>query len=70
VGLRGIRSALSGCCGPELGRGLYDNLTRYIRFEMGCMFGFIISFLGASIFNVADGEPLLPLQILWVPSLP
>ena len=50
----------------ELGRGLYDNLARYIRFEMGCMFGFIISFLGASIFNIADGEPLLPLQILWV----
>ena len=70
MGLHGTRSALSGCCGPELGRGLYDNLTRYIRFEMGCMFGFIISFLGANIFNVADGEPLLPLQILWVPSLP
>ena len=50
----------------ELGRGLYYNLTRYIRFEMGCMFGFIICFLGASIFNIADGEPLLPLQILWV----
>ena len=50
----------------ELGRGLYDNLARYIRFEMGCMFGFIISFLGASIFNIADGEPLVPLQILWV----
>ena len=50
----------------ELGRGLYDNLVRYIRFEMGCMFGFIITFLGASIFNIADGEPLLPLQVLWV----
>jgi Ca2+-transporting ATPase len=50
----------------EIGRGLYYNLSRYIRFEMGCMFGFIIAFLGASIFNVADGEPLLPLQILWV----
>ena len=50
----------------EIGRGLYDNLTRYIRFEMGCMFGFIITFLGASIFNIAHGEPLVPLQILWV----
>ena len=50
----------------ELGRGLYDNLTRYIRFEMGCMFGFIITFLGASIFDIANGEPLLPLQVLWV----
>jgi len=50
----------------ELGRGLYDNLVRYIRFEMGCMFGFIITFLGASIFDIAHGEPLLPLQVLWV----
>jgi P-type Ca2+ transporter type 2C len=50
----------------ELGRGLYDNLVRYIRFEMGCMFGFISTFLGASIFDIARGEPLLPLQVLWV----
>jgi Ca2+-transporting ATPase len=50
----------------ELGRGLYDNLARYIRFEMGCMFGFVITFLGASIFDIAHGEPLLPLQVLWV----
>ncbi len=50
----------------ELGRGLYDNLARYIRFEMGCMFGFIITFLGASIVDIAHGEPLLPLQVLWV----
>jgi Ca2+-transporting ATPase len=50
----------------ELGRGLYDDLTRYIRFQMGCLFGIIISFLGASIFNIADGVPFLPLQTLWV----
>ena len=50
----------------EIGRGLYDNLARYIRFEMGGLFGFIITFLGASIFDIAHGEPLLPLQILWV----
>ena len=50
----------------ELGRGLYHNLARYIRFEMGCMFGFIITFLGASIFDIAHGEPLFPLQVLWV----
>ncbi len=50
----------------ELGRGLYDNLARYIRFQMGCLFGFIISFLGASIFNIALGVPFLPLQTLWV----
>ena len=50
----------------ELGRGLYDNLTKYIRFQMGCLFGFIVSFLGASIFNIAGGVPFLPLQTLWI----
>jgi Ca2+-transporting ATPase len=50
----------------ELGRGLYDNLTKYIRFQMGCLFGFIISFLGASFFNIVGGVPFLPLQTLWV----
>jgi Ca2+-transporting ATPase len=33
---------------------------------MGCLFGFIISFLGASIFNIAGGVPFLPLQTLWI----
>jgi Ca2+-transporting ATPase len=33
---------------------------------MGCLFGYIITFLGASIFNIAAGIPLLPLQTLWV----
>jgi Ca2+-transporting ATPase len=50
----------------ELGRGLYDNLTKYIRFQIGCLFGFIFSFLGASIFNIAGGVPFLPLQTLWI----
>ena len=50
----------------ELGRGLYDNLARYIRFQIGGLFGYIATFLGASIFNVAEGIPLLPLQTLWV----
>jgi Ca2+-transporting ATPase len=50
----------------ELGRGLYDNLVKYVRFQMGCLFGFIISFLGAAIFNIAGGVPFLPLQTLWI----
>ena len=50
----------------ELGRGLYDNLARYIRYQIGGLFGYIITFLGASIFNIVAGEPLLPLQTLWV----
>jgi Ca2+-transporting ATPase len=31
----------------ELGRGLYDNLARYIRFQIGGLFGYIATFLGA-----------------------
>ena len=50
----------------ELGRSLYDNLMRYIRFQMGVLFGFIGTFLGASIFNILGGIPFLPLQTLWV----
>src|SRR3954467_5189262 len=50
----------------ELGRGLYDNLVRYIRFQMGALAGFVITFLGASIFNIVGGVPFLPLQTLWV----
>jgi Ca2+-transporting ATPase len=33
---------------------------------MGCLFGFIVSFLGASIFDIAGGVPFLPLQTLWI----
>ena len=50
----------------ELGRGLYDNLTKYIRFQMGVLVGFIVTFLGASIFNVVGGVPFVPLQTLYI----
>jgi Ca2+-transporting ATPase len=50
----------------EQGRALYDNLMRYIRFQMACLFGFISTFLGASIFNILSGVPFLPLQTLWI----
>jgi P-type Ca2+ transporter type 2C len=50
----------------ELGRGLYDNLVKYIRFQMGVLAGMIVTFLGASILNIASGVPFLPLQTLWV----
>jgi Ca2+-transporting ATPase len=50
----------------ELGRALYDNLMRYIRFQMACLFGFIGTFLGASILNILGGVPFLPLQTLWI----
>jgi Ca2+-transporting ATPase len=50
----------------ELGRGLYDNLVKYIRFQMGVLAGLIVTFVGSSILNIASGVPFLPLQTLWV----
>ncbi|GAA2577163.1 cation-transporting P-type ATPase [Dactylosporangium fulvum] len=50
----------------EIGRALYDNLKRYVFFQMGALIGFIATFLGASILNIASGVPFLPLQTLWV----
>ncbi len=50
----------------ELGRGLYDNLTKYVRFQMGVLFGLVVTFLGAAIFNVVGGVAFVPLQTLWI----
>ena len=50
----------------EGGRGLYDNLMKYIRVQMIMLAGFILTFVGAGIFTIADGVPLMPLQILWI----
>ena len=50
----------------EGGRGLYDNLMKYIRVQMIMLAGFILTFVGAGIFDIANGSPLLPLQILWI----
>jgi Ca2+-transporting ATPase len=50
----------------DSGRGLYDNLMKYVRFQIVALTGFILLFVLAGIFNVAEGIPLTPLQILWV----
>ena len=50
----------------EGGRGLYDNLMKYVRVQMIMLAGFILMFVGAGIFDIANGSPLLPLQILWI----
>ena len=48
------------------GRALYDNLMKYIRFQIVSLTGFIALFVLAGIFNIAGGIPLKPLQILWI----
>ena len=50
----------------ELGRGLYDNLKKYMRFQVGLLIGYIVTFLGSSILNVLSGVPFVPLQTLFM----
>ncbi|WP_113705173.1 cation-translocating P-type ATPase [Nonomuraea lactucae] len=50
----------------EQGRMLYDNLTKYIRFVLLLLVTFVLTFLGATIFNIAGGEPFTPPQVLWI----
>ena len=50
----------------EGGRGLYDNLMKYVRVQLVMLGGFILTFVGAGIFDIAGGAPLTPLQILWI----
>src|SRR5947207_10500080 len=50
----------------EGGRGIYDNLMKYVRIQLIELGAFILLFVGAGIFSVADGAPLNPLQILWI----
>lgn len=50
----------------ELGRALYANLKKYIFFQMGVLAAMIVTFLAASIGNIAAGVPFVPLQTLWL----
>ncbi|WP_304503250.1 HAD-IC family P-type ATPase [Amycolatopsis sp. FDAARGOS 1241] len=50
----------------EQGRKIYDNLTKYIRFVLVLLVVFVLTFLGASLFNIAAGEPFSPAQVLWI----
>src|SRR3954451_1046681 len=48
------------------GRTLYDNLLKYLRFQMSTLVAYIAIFIAAGIFDIAAGSPLNPLQILWL----
>jgi P-type Ca2+ transporter type 2C len=53
----------------EYGRALYDNLLKYLRFQMSTLVAYIAIFIGAGILNIAAGAPLNPIQILWLNML-
>src|SRR5678810_739756 len=50
----------------EQGRKLYDNLNKFIRFVLPELVAFVLTFLGATLLNLAAGQPFTPAQILWI----
>ena len=50
----------------EIGRALYANLSKFVRFQVTQLIGFIAIFLGASLLTIAGGAPFGPLVVLWV----
>ncbi|MCW2522811.1 MAG: ATPase [Frankiales bacterium] len=50
----------------EQGRKIYDNLTKYIRFVLVLLVVFVLTFLGATLFDIANSEPFTPAQVLWI----
>ena len=45
---------------------IYDNLNKYIRFVMLELVAYIVTFLGASILNIAAGQPFSSSQVLYI----
>ena len=50
----------------EQGRKLYDNLMKYVRFVLVSLVAFVLTFLGATVLNIAAGEPFSPAQVLYI----
>ncbi len=48
------------------GRTIYDNIVKFVRFQLSTTIGFAITFLVASAFQIAGGKPFTAIQILWV----
>ena len=48
------------------GRKLYDNMLKYIRFMLVALVTYIVTFLVATLLNIAGGQPFTAVQILWI----
>jgi Ca2+-transporting ATPase len=48
------------------GRKLYDNMLKYIRFMLVALVTYVVTFLLASLLNIAAGQPFSAVQILWI----
>jgi Ca2+-transporting ATPase len=48
------------------GRTIYDNIVKFVRFQLATTLGFATLFLLAALFGIADGKPFTAIAILWV----
>jgi Ca2+-transporting ATPase len=48
------------------GRMIYDNIVKFVRFQLSTTIGFALLFLLASVFDIASGKPFGAIAILWV----
>jgi P-type Ca2+ transporter type 2C len=48
------------------GRTIYDNIVKFVRFQLSTTLGFASLFLLAAILGVANGKPFTAIAILWV----
>jgi len=49
-----------------LGRTIYDNIVKFVRFQLSTTLGFAAVFLLASLFDIASRKPFTAIAILWV----
>jgi P-type Ca2+ transporter type 2C len=48
------------------GRTIYDNIVKFVRFQLSTTLGFALLFLLAALLGIADGKPFTAIAILWV----
>jgi Ca2+-transporting ATPase len=48
------------------GRTIYDNIVKFVRFQLSTTVSFATLFLGSSILGIAGGKPFTAIAILWV----
>ena len=48
------------------GRKLYDNMLKYIRFMLVALVTYVVTFLMASLLDIAGGQPFSASQVLWI----
>lgn len=50
----------------RLGRGIYEKIVSYVRYQMSQLFSLVLLFLVATIFDINSGVPLTPIMILFL----